>query len=129
MDDVWKDKLTEEQYQVLREKGTELPFTGEYWDHKEQGVYRCAGCGAQLFDSGTKFSSGTGWPSFSDARPGTVRFERDVSLGMDRTEVVCVACGGHLGHVFDDGPEMVQGKETQGKRYCINSCALDFKAE
>lgn len=129
MDDAWKEKLTEEQYQVLREKGTELPFTGEYWDYKEQGVYRCAGCGAQLFDSGTKFNSGTGWPSFSDARPGAVRFERDVSLGMDRTEVVCVACGGHLGHVFDDGPEMVQGKETQGKRYCINSCALDFKAE
>ncbi len=129
MDDAWKEKLTEEQYQVLREKGTELPFTGEYWDHKERGVYRCAGCGAQLFDSVTKFNSGTGWPSFSDARPGTVRFERDASLGMDRTEVVCVACGGHLGHVFDDGPEMVQGKETQGKRYCINSCALDFRAE
>lgn len=126
-DDQWKEKLSEEQYHVLREKGTELPFTGELLHNKAEGTYRCAGCGAELFDSDTKFDSGSGWPSFSQAKPDTVRFEQDSSLGMSRTEVLCARCGGHLGHVFDDGPEMVHGKESEGKRYCINSCALDFK--
>lgn len=128
MDDAqWKEKLNDEQYHVLREKGTEIPFTGEYWDNKAAGMYRCAGCGAELFDSEAKYDSGTGWPSFADAKEGAVRFESDGSQGMNRTEVVCTTCGGHLGHVFDDGPEMLNGKESTGKRYCINSCALDFK--
>ncbi len=126
-DEQWKEKLTDEQFEVMRQKGTELPFTGDYWDTKTAGKYRCAGCGAELFDSDTKFNSGTGWPSFAEAKEGAVRFEKDSSLGMERTEVVCAQCGGHLGHVFEDGPEMVNGKETAGKRYCINSCALNLE--
>ena len=121
-DTHWKTKLNEEQYRVLREKGTEAPFSGEFLDLKEDGMFHCAGCGAKLFDSETKFDSGTGWPSFTDAIPGAVNFEEDRSHGMKRTEVTCTKCGGHLGHIFEDGPE-----DKGGKRYCINSCALDFK--
>ena len=119
-----KDTLTPKQYKVLREKGTEPAFTGEYWDTKEKGMYRCVACGAELFDSDTKFDSGTGWPSFTDAKPGAVVFEHDASQGMERTEVNCAQCGGHLGHVFDDGPT-----NKGGKRFCINSCSLDLEAQ
>lgn len=114
--------LTEEQHKVLREKETEAPFSGEYVDMKEDGAFHCVGCGAKLFESDTKFDSGTGWPSFTDAIEGAVNFEVDDSHGMKRTEVTCAKCGGHLGHIFDDGPE-----DRGGKRYCINSCVLDFK--
>ncbi|OGH68470.1 MAG: peptide-methionine (R)-S-oxide reductase [Candidatus Magasanikbacteria bacterium RIFCSPHIGHO2_02_FULL_47_14] len=120
--DQWKDKLTPEQYHVLREKGTEPAFTGKYYDNHDAGMYQCAGCGAQLFSSNTKFDSGTGWPSFDQALPGAVEFPEDSGYGMRRTEVTCAACGGHLGHVFDDGP-----RTTTGKRFCINSCALTFE--
>jgi len=121
-DNYWKEKLTPEQYAVLREKATEPAFTGEYWDAKEKGMYRCVACGAELFDSTTKFNSGTGWPSFSDAKPDAVILERDSSHGMNRTAVICAKCGGHLGHLFEDGP-----KELGGKRFCVNSCALDLE--
>lgn len=117
----WKDKLTPDQYRVLREKGTETPFTGKYVHEKKDGVYACAACGHSLFASGTKFDSGTGWPSFDDALPDAVLYVPDASHGMERTEVVCAKCGSHLGHVFDDGPT-----ET-GKRYCMNSVCLDLK--
>ena len=118
----WKQKLSPEQYRVLREKGTEMAFTGKYWDSHHDGMYRCAGCGAELFNSTAKFDSGTGWPSFSDvAKSNAVELKRDFSHLMLRTEVICRNCGGHLGHVFNDGPT-----ET-GKRYCVNSCSLEFK--
>lgn len=123
MDEKIKAKLTDEQYRILVEKGTERPFTGKYLDHKESGKYTCAACGNELFDSSTKFDSGSGWPSFYDVvDQGNVELIRDTSLGMIRTEVVCANCGGHLGHVFSDGP-----RDTTGQRYCINSASLDFK--
>lgn len=122
-EEEWKQELTAEQYHVLREKGTEAPFTGEYTDLDEEGVYHCAACGAELFPSGTKFHSGTGWPSFTDpVNRENVILEEDTSYGTRRTEVICARCGSHLGHVFDDGPA-----EAGGKRYCINSCALKFE--
>jgi len=120
-DAQWREELTPEQYAVLRRQATEPPFTGALWDNKDDGVYRCRGCGAELFSSDTKFDSGTGWPSFFDPMDHeTVETRADNSLFMKRTEVVCKRCGGHLGHVFDDGPN------PTGLRYCINSCSLDF---
>lgn len=117
----WKEQLTDEQYAVLRKKGTERPFTGKYLDHKESGTYTCAGCGAQLFSSDAKFDSGTGWPSFTEpANTENIEFREDLSHGMVRTEVVCKNCGGHLGHVFDVGSQKGE------KHFCINSCSLDF---
>lgn len=122
-DQELKKKLTKEQYHVLREKGTEPAFTGKFVDHKEKGMYKCAACGAELFSSDTKFDSGSGWPSFYDvANKGNVELHDDHSFGMHRIEVTCKKCGSHLGHVFDDGP-----KNKTGKRFCINSCSLDFK--
>jgi peptide-methionine (R)-S-oxide reductase len=121
-DAEWRAELTPEQYQILRKKGTERAFTGKYWENHEEGLYRCAGCGQPLFSSGSKFESGTGWPSFSaPVSPENVATKDDRSLFTKRTEVVCSRCGGHLGHVFDDGPE------PTGQRYCMNSAALDFK--
>lgn len=120
--DQWRKELTDMQYHVLREKGTEQAFTGEYWDHHEKGLYRCAGCQTPLFSSATKFESGTGWPSFyAPVTEKSVDWVRDISYGMVRDEVVCGQCGGHLGHVFDDGPA------PTGLRYCLNSASLRFE--
>lgn len=119
----WKNELTSEQYRILRQKGTEAPFSGKLLHNKKSGAYKCAACGAELFSSEHKFDSNTGWPSFYDvAQYGAVRLEDDDSLGMHRVEVVCANCGSHLGHVFDDGP-----KDKTGKRYCINSVCLAFE--
>lgn len=121
-DKEWKEELTREQFRVLRKHGTERAFTGEYWDTKTPGLYICAGCGAPLFDSESKFDSGSGWPSFVKPVSGqAVETQTDRSLGMARTEVHCSRCGGHLGHVFPDGPE------PTGMRYCINSVSLKLK--
>ncbi|TFG01054.1 MAG: peptide-methionine (R)-S-oxide reductase [Promethearchaeota archaeon] len=121
-DKEWKEELTKKEYHVLREKGTEPPFSGKYWNSKEKGIYRCAGCGTPLFKSDAKFKSGTGWPSFYEALdPEKIEEREDRSFGMTRTEVVCKNCGGHLGHKFNDGPK------PTGCRYCINSLSLNFE--
>jgi len=120
-DSEWKKQLTKEQYEVLRKKKTDAPFTGDLLYNKEEGIYRCVGCGNAIFLSKDKFDSGTGWPSFSQAVEGSVELIPDHSEGMDRVEVRCSKCGGHLGHVFDDGPM------PTGKRYCINCSAMNFK--
>lgn len=121
-EEEWRAKLTPEQYEVLRKKGTEKAGSGKWLENKKTGMYVCAACGNELFPSDVKFESGTGWPSFSDvAKSESVELKEDKSHGMNRIEVICRKCGGHLGHVFDDGPTQT------GKRYCINSLALDFK--
>ncbi len=127
-EEKWRDMLTQAQYHVMRERGTEPAFSGKYYPHKESGIYRCAACGAELFSSDAKYDSGTGWPSFTNpSRSGSIATLSDTSLGIERIEVVCPRCGSHLGHVFDDGPSaMPDGKAASGKRYCINSCALSF---
>ena len=122
-EDEWKNELTEEEFYILRKKGTERPFTGKFDIHFEDGAYHCAGCGTKLFDSGSKYDSGCGWPAFyKTAEDGVVVEKLDKSHGMIRTEVLCGNCGGHLGHVFPDGPS-----DKTGMRYCINSVSLEFR--
>ena len=122
-EDDWKEKLSSDQYKILREKGTEMPFTGKYMYSKEDGIFRCAACGNALFSSDAKFDSGTGWPSFDKALPGAIKRETDETQGMVRTEILCAKCNSHLGHVFDDGPT------DTGERYCINSVCLDLETK
>ncbi|MGO1585654.1 MAG: peptide-methionine (R)-S-oxide reductase MsrB [Mesonia sp.] len=119
-EEEWKNQLSEEQYRVLRQKGTEAPHTGKYNLHFDDGAYRCAACDAKLFESEAKFKSNCGWPSFDQAIEGSIEFVKDATFGMIRTEVLCANCGGHVGHVFDDGPT-----ET-GERFCVNSASIDF---
>ena len=121
-DQEWKEILSPQQYYVLREKGTDRPGDGGYTNHFEKGTYHCAACDAQLFESGTKYESHCGWPSFDDAIKGSVEYVSDKSLGMIRTEIICTSCGGHLGHIFDDGPA-----DTTGKRYCVNTTSIRFE--
>jgi peptide-methionine (R)-S-oxide reductase len=120
----WKTELSPQQYEVLRKKGTEQAFTGEYWDHFEKGTYVCAACKTPLFNSQRKYESDCGWPSFDQAIKGSVIYQNDYSFGMSRVEVLCAKCGGHLGHIFDDGP-----KNTTGKRFCTNSVSILFIPE
>jgi peptide-methionine (R)-S-oxide reductase len=120
-DSEWKAILTDEEYRILREKGTERPFSGKYDGHFEEGEYVCAGCGETLYTSQTKYNSGCGWPAFSDGIEGKIDESKDISFGMPRTEIICSNCGGHLGHVFKDGPA------PTGLRHCVNSVSLDFK--
>lgn len=122
-EEQWRNELTDEQYRILRKKGTEMPHTGKYNLHFESGAYHCAACNQQLFESDSKFESSCGWPSFDDAIPGSITNILDKTHGMIRTEIVCSNCGGHLGHVFNDGPT-----ET-GTRFCVNSASVDFKNE
>lgn len=122
-EEAWKELLGPEAYHILRQKGTEYPHTGLYNLHFEKGTYHCKGCGASLFTSDQKFESGCGWPSFDASEQGSVEYKQDRSHGMVRTEILCARCGGHLGHVFDDGPT------ATGVRYCVNSLSLDFKEE
>jgi peptide-methionine (R)-S-oxide reductase len=130
-DEGWKKVLDPTTYHVTREKGTEEPFTGKYWDHKDKGKYFCSNCGVELFSSANKFDSATGWPSFTEpSNLKNVELTEDTSHGMVRTEVKCRHCGAHLGHVFNDGPQnMADGTMATGLRYCINSCSLDFTGE
>ena len=123
-EDQWREELSPDRYEVMRNKATEPPFTGKYTYSKDQGMYRCGACGADLFSSDTKFDSGSGWPSFTEpAVAANIKLEEDNTHGMHRVEVVCANCGGHLGHVFDDGPGPTH------KRFCINSCALELETE
>jgi len=122
-EEEWKNQLDEQSYRILREKGTEYPFTGEYNDHFEKGIYCCKGCGTPLYRSENKFDSSCGWPSYDEALPGAIEYIKDNSHGMLRTEIVCAHCGGHLGHVFNDGPT------ATGLRYCVNSASIDFNPE
>jgi peptide-methionine (R)-S-oxide reductase len=122
-EEEWKNQLDEQSYRILREKGTEYPFTGEYNDHFEKGIYCCKGCGTPLYRSENKFDSSCGWPSYDEALPGAIEYIKDNSHGMLRTEIVCAHCGGHQGHVFNDGPT------ATGLRYCVNSASIDFNPE
>lgn len=119
-EEEWKKELSEEQYRVLRQKGTEAPYSGKYNLHFESGEYQCAACKAKLFESNNKFESNCGWPSFDDAIEGTIEYVQDRTFGMLRTEILCANCGSHLGHVFDDGPT------PTGQRFCVNSASIDF---
>ena len=119
----WHNELSDEEFRVLRKKGTELPFTGKYNNHFDKGIYRCRACDTPLYDSESKFESGCGWPSYDRALPGALEFIKDNSHGMIRTEIVCAKCGGHQGHVFNDGPS------TTGERYCVNSVSIRFDSE